>query len=91
MRKFIESLPGYNGEITEELISITFDHFMDGTKMYFDGGYEITTQAGFENAVVENYKWKRHKIRKMIRKYNQEYITPDAYRELNYKHKYYSK
>lgn len=85
MRKYIENLPGYDGEVTEELVEIALQNFMEGRKMYFDGGYEITTQAGFENAVVQNYKWKRRKIRKIIDAYNKEYITPDAYRELKQK------
>ena len=85
MRKFIEHLPGYDGEVTEDLVEIALHHFMEGKKMYFDGGYEITTQAGFENAVVQNYNWKRKNIRKMINEYNKEYITPDTYRELKQK------
>ena len=88
MRQFIKNLPMYNGEVTEELVEIALHHFMAGQKMYFDGGYEITTQAGFANAVIDNYKWTRRKIQKIIDTFNKEYISPDAYRELKYNIRY---
>ena len=83
MRKFIKRLPVYNGKITKELVGIAFHHFMDGEKMYFDDGIEITSQAGFKYAVIHDLKIKmtEKQLDKMIAEYNKQYVTPEVYRE----------
>ena len=95
MKKFIESLPGFNGKYTIELVEIAFQHFMDGTEMYHDKEYSdgskilITTQYGFKNEILNNSKIKmsEKRIDKMINDFNNEYVTPEEYRNLHIKYR----
>ena len=89
MRKFIENLPGFEGNYTKDLVIIALNHFMTGRKMYFPKecmgtGVEITTQAGFKNAILLDPKIKitEEQIDKIIADFNKRDITPDKYRDL---------
>lgn len=85
MRKFMKTLPIYNGKFNKLTVGIAFHHFMGGTRMKTKDGYEITTQAGFIREVISDadIKVTEKQIRKIVNDYNKEYpTTPDTYREL---------
>jgi hypothetical protein len=89
MKKFMERLPIYNGKFTKEIVSITFNHFMDGQKMYLVDGKEITTQAGFKYAVLTETNLTEKQIDEIIERHNARYVTPDEYRKLKMELKQY--
>ncbi len=79
----MQRLPVFNGRYTKEIVEIAFAHFMSGTRMYFTEGGEITTQAGFVNAVLldPDIKVGEKYLHKMVDRYNKT-LTPNDYREL---------
>lgn len=85
MRKFMKTLPIYNGKFDKLTVGIAFHHFMGGTRMETKDGYEITTQAGFIREVITDadIKVTEKQIHKIVNDYNKDYpTTPDTYREL---------
>ena len=88
MRKFMKRLPVYNGKFDKLTIAIALNHFMGGTQMYSNAGWEITTQEGFINAVLDDpeIKMTEKQIRKIVDDYNKKNpVTPNTYRELKQK------